>query len=116
MYFVENLTVRAWLSSIWPLLFRNRKCGEREITRCYVVDGSRLSLLVAKASAWAAGVAVEGLNFRLMDVRDQEHSLQGDASGLHTPPQIDRQPVPEDVELPRQWRTTNAFSLLTVLH
>ena len=116
VYFVENLTVTVWLSAIWPRLFRNRKRGERGITRCYVIDGSSISLLVARASARLLGVSVERLDFRLMDVRDQEHSLQGDASGLHTPPQIDRQPVPEDVELPRQWRTTNAFSLLTVLH
>jgi len=74
-YFVENLSVKVWLSSIFPYMLKNRMTGEKETGRCYVVDGSRLSLFAANASAWAAGVAVERFEFRLIDMRDEEGLL-----------------------------------------
>ena len=71
VYFVENLTLQVWILSVWPRLFRHRQRDGRRATRCYVIDGSRLAMLVAKALAWIAGATVERLVFRFADVRDE---------------------------------------------
>lgn len=72
LYFVENLTWHTWAFSIWPRLLRLRLRTGRTASVCYVIDGSPLALLVARASSWVAGVSVRRLAFRLVDVRDKE--------------------------------------------
>ena len=70
VYFVENLTLRAWVFSIWPRLMMNRISGNR-ISRCYVIDGSLPAMLTAKVSALLAGTPVRRLEFYAEEVRDE---------------------------------------------
>ena len=71
VYFVENLTLRAWALSIWPRLLRDSSRARRRSTLCYVIDGSRPAMLIARISGLIFGVDVERLNFSLVDVRDE---------------------------------------------
>lgn len=73
--FIESLTLRTWISSILPTLLRRRWRGEPAIERCEVFDGSRLGMLVARASQIVTGAAVEPFRFRLVDVRDEDRVL-----------------------------------------
>jgi hypothetical protein len=75
VYFVENLTLRAWVWSVWPRLLCSRLRTGRRVTHCYIIDGSRLVILFARLSAGILAVAVEKLAFRLVDVRDEEGRL-----------------------------------------
>jgi len=75
LYFIENLSLKVWLLSVLPYMLKNREGTGNKPGRCYVVDGSALSLLAAKVSAWAAGISVERFEFRLMDIRDEEGLL-----------------------------------------
>lgn len=71
-YFIENLTLRAWVLSIWPRLLRERFTRGTRPGRCYVIDSSAPALLVAQASAVLAGVEVKRLPFSLVDIRDED--------------------------------------------
>lgn len=71
MYFVENLTLRSWFVSVLPRLLWKRIRRRYAVDRCYVIDGSRFTILVAKASARITGIIVEKLAFRLTDIRDE---------------------------------------------
>lgn len=75
VYFIENLTLWVWARSIWPRLVWGRLRRGPRVTHCYVMDGSYLALLLAKASAGTAGVSVQRLHFRTEDMRDQEGRL-----------------------------------------
>ncbi len=75
IFFVERLTLRVWCQSILPHFLRARRHSGRGRLRCYVFDGSRLALAVARASTWMTGVVVEPLRFRLLDVRDEQGLL-----------------------------------------
>jgi hypothetical protein len=77
LYFIEHLTLRAWVFNLWPRLFWSRIRQENRITRCYVIDGSGLSILIAKGTAWVIGTAVEKLAFSLVDVQDESGALIG---------------------------------------
>ncbi len=74
-YFIECLTLRTWAGSVFPHLLWRRFRGRRRGDRCYVFEGSRLALAVARASVWATGVPVELLQFRLLDVLDEDGLL-----------------------------------------
>ena len=74
IFFVENLNLRTWAFWVWPHLFRIRQRTGRRTTRCYVIDASRLTLLVARASARIAGASVERLPFSLVKLRDESGS------------------------------------------
>ena len=43
--------------------------------RCYIIDGSRLAILIAKITASMAGIVMQKLAFRLVDVRDEQGLL-----------------------------------------
>jgi len=75
LYFIENLTLRAWLFSIWPrFVFRALKRGKGP-GLCYVIDGSWPAMYLARISAAAVGVTVQKLVFRLVDVHDENGLL-----------------------------------------
>lgn len=68
--FVKRVTVRAWWLAIWPRLFIRRVRGEHPQGRCYIGEGSRLALAVARVSAWILGVHVSRVRMPLADIRD----------------------------------------------
>ena len=74
-YFVENLNLIAWATSIWPHLLRERHRSGFTRAQCHTIDGSGLSMLIARASARLLGVTVRRLDFRLTDVRDETGML-----------------------------------------
>ena len=69
-FFVENLAPLTWALNIWPRLLRRRVGKGPRVACCYVFDGSFLTLLLAKVSAWFAGVAVQKLDFRIADLQN----------------------------------------------
>ena len=72
---VENLTLRTWCISVLPRLTWKRLKAE-SVEHCYIIDGSRLALWVARLTAGvAARVLVEKLAFRLVEVRDEQGLL-----------------------------------------
>jgi hypothetical protein len=71
MYFIENLTLSAWALAFWLRLLGRRLRGAGGAQRCYVIDGSRVAMLCAKILAPLAGVKVERLAFRLIDLHDE---------------------------------------------
>ena len=73
--FVETLTLRVWVLSVFPRLVWWRVRRRSGPHRCYVIDGSQSALAVARASGWLAGVTVEPLRFRLLDIRDEDGVL-----------------------------------------
>lgn len=73
--FVEALTVRTWCLSILPRLLWMRLRRGCRVSPCYVFDASRGGLRVARASQWLAWTEVEPLQFRLIDVRDEQGLL-----------------------------------------
>lgn len=77
LYFVEHLTLRNWVFYLWPRLIWSRLSKENRVIRCYVIDGSQLSMLIARGSAWIVGTAVEKLEFSLVDVQDESGALIG---------------------------------------
>jgi len=74
MWYIENLTVRAWLFHIFPRLMRER-LGGRPVPRCQVFDASWWALGLAFGMGWIAGTTVGRVNFRIMDVRDKHGTL-----------------------------------------
>lgn len=74
-YFVEKLTLRLWFLSVLPRLLWRWLTKAGKTDRCYVIDASSFSLLMATATAWTIGIPVEKLRFRLIDIRDEEGLL-----------------------------------------
>lgn len=70
--FVERLTVRTWCAAILPRLVWRRVRGRGLADHCHVIDGSRLAMAVARMGGWLIGVRVERLDFRLVEVRDED--------------------------------------------
>ena len=75
LFFIENLTLRAWFLAIWPRLLRKPGFGRHPRKHCNVIDSSRFMLLIARLLAGIVGVAVERLEYRLIDVRDDSGLL-----------------------------------------
>ena len=71
LFFVEKMTVLSWFIEILPRLIWSKLRSGCTTDRCYIIDGSRFSLLVAKLTGRVAGYDVEKLYFRLLDVRDK---------------------------------------------
>ena len=71
VYFVENLTLRAWGISIWPRLLMRLLSGNR-VACCYLFDGSAPAMLIARTSGLLTGTGVRRLDFRSTDVRDED--------------------------------------------
>ena len=74
-HFVENLTLRTWFLSVWPRFVAARLQGRRSIAACYIIDGSPLALLMAKATALPLGITVVKLDFSIAEIKD-ENGLQ----------------------------------------
>lgn len=72
--FIENLTVRSFLLSVLPSLLW-RLATRRQVAICYVIASSRTSMAVATAIAPLTGTRVQRLDFRLIDVRDENGLL-----------------------------------------
>ena len=72
LYFVENLTLRAWLLTILPRFIIGAVRRRSARAQCYVINGSRLAMLMARISSAAVGVTVRRLEYRLRDVQDDE--------------------------------------------
>lgn len=75
MLVVEFLTVRVWLLVVWPRLAWWRLTRRRTVDRCFVIDATAMAMGLARASGAALGVKVETLQFRLVDVRDEQGLL-----------------------------------------
>jgi len=73
--YIEALTVRAWLCSIFPRLLWRRWWRGQGAGQGYVFDSSRAGMMLARALQWLTGVTVEPLSFRLVEVRDEEGLL-----------------------------------------
>src|SRR5213594_2166234 len=61
-WYIENLTVRAWLFHFFPRLMRER-LGGRPVPRCQVFDASSWALGLASGMSWIAGTTVGRVNF-----------------------------------------------------
>jgi hypothetical protein len=72
LYFVENLTLRAWLLTVLPRLILGALRRQHHANQCYVLEGSRLAMLVARLSAAPAGVHVSQLKYRVRDMHDEQ--------------------------------------------
>ena len=69
-YFVENMTLRTWFLSVWPRLVWRRFRSAPKVLRCHVIEGSRLSMFLARATARLSGVPVERLALEFVEARD----------------------------------------------
>ena len=69
-YFVENMTLRTWFLSVWPRLVWRRFRSGPKVVRCHVIEGSRLSMFLARATARLSGVPVERFTFEFVEARD----------------------------------------------
>lgn len=74
MVVIELLTVRAWFQHVIPQLWRRRKAGE-PVGPCVYIDASRFAPPVARLTRWLAGMTPARLDFRLVDVRDEDGQL-----------------------------------------
>lgn len=68
--FIERLSLGSWLFSVGPYLFRSRL-----LQRCYYIDATRPGMRIAVWSASVLGITVQKLEFRLVDIRDEEGLL-----------------------------------------
>jgi hypothetical protein len=66
-YFIEFLSVRAWLV-LWPRLAARRAAGARSTV--YIIDGGRVAWSLARATARVIGVPLRRLEFQLAQLRD----------------------------------------------
>lgn len=71
-YFIENLTLQMWATTLWPRLLLGRLRNEPKVRCCYVIDGSDFNIRLARATARVLGVRVEKLDFELVQMRDSE--------------------------------------------
>lgn len=72
LYFVENLTLRAWFWSIWPRLFAGWLRRNRGSARCYVYNGSAPAMWLARLTTVGISVDIQPMYFRMVDVRDEQ--------------------------------------------
>lgn len=72
-FYVERLTLRGWFLRVLPSLLREGAGASPR--RCWVVDGSRPALRLARLLGRWAGWHVKRLAFRMIDVRDESGLL-----------------------------------------
>ena len=72
-YFVEKLTLIAWLFYVLPHLTCQRSVGEprQRKSKVYYIDGSKCGILIARLTSWIANAKLERLAFRVIDIRDE---------------------------------------------
>ena len=75
LFFIENLSIRAWLLEVWPRLLASRARRNIGDPRCFVFDSSKLAFWVARLTAPLARAAVQRLVVRSIDVHDEEGLL-----------------------------------------
>ena len=68
--FIERLSLGSWFFSVLPCLIRSRR-----IQCCYYFDATRSGAQIAVWSASMLGVVIKKLEFRLVDIRDEEGLL-----------------------------------------
>lgn len=71
LFFVERLTWQTWFGSVFPRLILRRWSNSRRVGHCYVVDTSKIALILAKVTSIPLGVSVEPLEFQMENVRDE---------------------------------------------
>lgn len=71
-YYIERLTGRTWLLGVMPTLLRDRWRHAQQQAVCYVFDGSPVGWAIARACRVLTGIVVQALQFRLIDVRDEQ--------------------------------------------
>jgi len=69
--FIEHLTIISWILSVLPYLIRKDLKGRK----IYYIDSSRAGLCVASFSILFLSLKLEKLNFRMVDIRDEEGNL-----------------------------------------
>lgn len=74
VYFVESLTVRTWWCAMVPRLLA-RRLRRSPVKGCLVIEHSPAALRLANAMRPLTGVAVEVLQFRLIELRDDQGLL-----------------------------------------
>src|SRR3989338_2370789 len=70
LFYIENLTLRAWLFSIFPRLILAGVPGQ-----CFYIDSSFPGRLAAQVTGRLIGHSIKRLNFRMIDVRDEQGLL-----------------------------------------
>lgn len=70
MFYIENLTLRTWLFSVFPALLTADAPGP-----CYYIDSSFFGRLLARPMGRIIGHAVDRLDFRMIDIRDEKGLL-----------------------------------------
>jgi hypothetical protein len=74
-YIFDELTVYTWLASGFPDLFRKRFNGCKSDIVVYFIDGTRSGIFIAGIMSWLVRCNVEKLEFRLVDIRDDQGVL-----------------------------------------
>ena len=74
-WFVENLTVSSWCFGIFPRLVKHQISGRSEKLHCLFFYNSSGANTLARLSGRLFRTEVEKLNFRHIDVKDQEGKL-----------------------------------------
>ncbi len=74
-YFVENLTWISWLFYVLPALKKQRQTASLKKSRVYYIDADRYGVFIANLTVRWLQVEIEQLNFRMVDIRDDEGSL-----------------------------------------
>jgi hypothetical protein len=75
VYFVEHLTLLTWGIWIWPRFVWRRLRRSPAPAKCYVFEGSRQAIFIARAMALPTGIKLERLQFNLADVHDEAGRL-----------------------------------------
>lgn len=73
LYFIENLTFISWLFYIFPYLIRGDSYKNHK--NIYYIDATRWGLFVAGITLRLINSALEKLQFRLIDIRDETGTL-----------------------------------------
>jgi hypothetical protein len=72
---VEKLTFRLWTFTVLPRLWSERAGSQELFGPCYFIDSTRAGMLAAAVCGRLTGLRAERLDFRLIDVRDEEGLL-----------------------------------------
>ncbi|MQF67075.1 hypothetical protein FIM07_01365 [SAR202 cluster bacterium AD-802-F09_MRT_200m] len=71
VYFVEYLTLYAWVRSVLPRLLGDRRATDNYRRTVYYFDGSQLGVLFARATVWLVRTKIKWLDYCLDDISDE---------------------------------------------
>ncbi|MFA7677034.1 MAG: hypothetical protein WCY34_02570, partial [Candidatus Omnitrophota bacterium] len=74
-YFIEQLTVVSWLFCIFPFIVKIALKQERVGARVYFFDTARSARIIAKVMLKLLKSSLEKLEFRLVDIKDENRLL-----------------------------------------